>query len=64
MIGIAKFSNVFDCGRPDIFQSYSMTCAHPKRPEMHSRDTPATPTMSLIILKQNAYALAMMDSPD
>lgn len=38
MIGIAKNFNVFDHGRPDNFQSYSMTLANPKRPEMHSSD--------------------------
>ncbi len=51
MIGIAKDFNVFDRGRPDIFQSYSMTLANPKRLEMHSRDLPAKAIMSLIILK-------------
>jgi hypothetical protein len=41
-----------------------MTCADSKRPEMHLTDLPAEQIISLIILKQNADALAVMNPPD
>jgi hypothetical protein len=64
MVGIAINFNLFDHGRPGIFQSYSVTFGDPKRPGMHSRDLLSEPMTSLIVLKQNADALTVMNPPN